>query len=247
MTRARRLTPWNLVALAALARLLLPVHPRTVAAEPPEARTSTAAGTVEGVVKYRPDPKRPWRFARYYVHESALAEAVVALEPSAGVALPPPAAAKTWTIDQLNYQFVPETLAIRAGDLVRISNSDEALHNVMTSDGGKPFNVNVARGQDFTHTFESAGGLKDPVRLGCVFHGGMRAWIYVFDHPWFQVTPTNGRFRFEQVPPGRYSIALVHPAGKLRWHKTIEVKAIEPLPVEIALSPDDEIVKPPEN
>src|SRR6185369_4449617 len=90
MTRARRLTPWHLVALATLARLLLPVQPQSLASEPPEARTSTAAGTVEGVVRYRPDPKRPWRFARYYVHESALAEAVVALEPSAGVALPPP-------------------------------------------------------------------------------------------------------------------------------------------------------------
>jgi hypothetical protein len=139
----------------------------------------------------------------------------------------------------VNFQFVPETLAIRAGDLVRISNSDEALHNVMTSDGGAPFNVNVARGQDFAHSFARAGGLKEPVRLGCVFHGGMRAWIYVFDHPWFQVTQVNGRFRFEQVPPGRYTLSLVHPAGKLRWHRDLEVKSDQPLALEIALSPDD--------
>src|SRR6266850_611886 len=200
------------------------------------------SGTVEGVIKYLPDSKRPWRFSRYYIQNPKtgfLAEAVVALERPGLGALAPPAPASKYTMDQLNYQFVPETLAIRAGDTVLISNSDDALHNVMTSDGGEPFNVNVVKGKEFAHTFNQAGGLGRPIRLGCVFHGAMRAWIYVFDHPWFQLTQKDGRFRLENVPAGEYTLGVVHPAGKLRRTQHIQVKANEANSLEISLSPDD--------
>jgi len=199
-------------------------------------------GTVEGVIKYVPDSKRPWRFSRYYIQNAKngfLAETVVALERPSLSALAPAAPASKYTMDQLNYQFVPETLAIRAGDTVVISNSDDALHNVMTSDGGEPFNVNVVKGKEFVHAFNKAGGLEHPVRVGCVFHGAMRAWIYVFDHPWFQLTQKDGRFRLQNVPAGEYTLGVVHPAGKLRRTQHIQVKANETNSFEISLSPDD--------
>jgi len=207
------------------------------------ARISAAeTGTVEGFIKYIPDSKRPWRFSRYYIQNTKdgfLAESVVALQRPGLDALAPAVPACKFTMDQLNYQFVPETLAIRAGDTVLISNSDDALHNVMTSDGGEPFNVNVVKGKEFAHTFKQAGGLERPVRLGCVFHGAMRAWIYVFDHPWFQLTHKDGRFRLENVPVGEYTLGVVHPAGKLRRAQHIRIKANETTPLEISLSPDD--------
>ena len=55
----------------------------------------------------------------------------------------------------------------------------------------------------------------------------MRAWIYVFDHPWFQLTRKDGRFRLENVPAGEYTLGVVHPAGKLRQSRQIKVKANE--------------------
>jgi plastocyanin len=199
-------------------------------------------GVVEGTVKYLADSTRPWKFSRYYIQNTKsglLAEAVVALEKPNLAALAPPRTPGKSTMDQINYQFVPETLAIRAGDTVLISNSDDALHNVMTSDGGQPFNVNVVKGKQFEHNFDHAGGLNEPVRLGCVFHGAMRAWIYVFDHPWFQLTQKDGRFRLENVPLGEYTLGVVHPAGKLRRTQRIQVKANETNPLDISLSPDD--------
>jgi len=200
------------------------------------------SATLEGTLTYQSDPKRPWRLSRYYIANpqgGGLAEAVVALEgPALGRSVAPPAG-KTVTVDQANFQFVPETVAIRAGDSVRIINSDEALHNVMTSDGSKPFSVSLVKGQEFTRIFDQAGGLPHPIRLGCVFHGAMRAWIYVFDHPWFAVTGRDGRFRFENVPPGTYMLAVVHPAGKLRCSHPVEFKPQETASVRVQLSPDD--------
>jgi plastocyanin len=200
------------------------------------------SGIIEGVVKYIPDSKRPWRFSRYYIQNPKngfLAETVVALERPGLGSLASATSHTNHRMDQINFQFVPETLAIRAGDTVLISNSDDALHNVMTSDGGSPFNVNVVKGKEFVHTFNQAGGLDHPVRLGCVFHGAMRAWIYVFDHPWFQLTQKDGRFHLDNVPIGEYTLGTVHPAGKLRRTQQIQVKANQTTPLEISLSPDD--------
>ena len=50
----------------------------------------------------------------------------------------------TTVIDQKDFRFIPETVAIRAGDSVKFTNSDPQLHNVRTSDGSstaktKPF------------------------------------------------------------------------------------------------------------
>ena len=243
---ASLLTVWLFIFAAARVESPSAAGQETSASDP-----APNTGIVEGRVRYRADEKRPWQFSRYYVQsakDGLLAEAVIALEGSALASYAPPSLPKTHTMEQVNYQFVPETMAIRAGDSVRISNSDEALHNVMTLDCGKPLNVSVAKGQEFTHTFDHAGGLGEPVRLSCVFHGGMRAWIYVFNHPCFKVTERDGRFCFENVPAGKYTLRVIHPAGKLRWNRRIEVKPNERTPLKITLSPDDLTgVKPKNN
>jgi plastocyanin len=199
-------------------------------------------GAIEGIVRYRADAQRPWLRSRYYVQNAAgdaLAETIVALDGPGLSAAAPPYTPRTFAMDQVNFQFVPETLAIRAGDSVRITNSDEALHNVMTPDGRAPFNLNIARTQEVTRVFERAGGLNEPIRLSCVFHGAMRAWIYVFDHPWFQLTGRDGRFHLDQIPTGAYALGLIHPSGKLQASRTIEVTSNHTTHVEITLSPDN--------
>jgi len=213
--------------------------------EKTEEGKADAGGIVEGVVRYRPDPGRIWRYSRYYVREPSdggLAEAVVVLGGAVPTGSVRDVPARTNTVDQVDFQFVPETLAIRAGDAVKFLNSDESIHNVMTSDGDEPFNVNMVKDGEFVHTFRQAGGVEKPIRLGCVFHGGMRAWVYIFDHPWFQVTGKDGRFRLESVPPGDYTIEMIHPAGKLQSSRRIAVKPRETTALVIEVSPDDVLV-----
>lgn len=204
---------------------------------------STAGlGTVEGLIQYHPEPDRPWKFSRYYIADAksgALAECVVALEGTNLIQSATQSSAGTQTVDQVNFQFVPETVALRVGDWLKVKNSDDALHNVMTSDGDHPFNVTVAKGQEFTQRFDQAGGLAHPLRLGCIFHGSMREWVYVFDNPWFEVTARDGRFRLVNVPPGTYTLAVAHPAGQLHWSQPITVKADRKESVNISLSPDN--------
>jgi len=197
-------------------------------------------GAIEGTVSYQADPARPWRYARYYVKQpktGELAEAVVALraKPLADVSR----AAETVTIDQQNFQFAPETVVIRRGDSVRFTNADAATHNVQSSSEIATFNVNMPGGGEQTIKFDKAGGVRQPVQVGCVFHSAMRAFIFVFDHPWYQLTQASGKFKLADVPAGEYELEMAHPAGGLAWRKRIEIKPSETLKVDIRVSPDD--------
>lgn len=202
-----------------------------------------ATGIIEGVVIYEADPKRRWRYGRYYIKDRKkgfLAEAVVALRgPALKQKARDAAAGATWNVDQENFRFVPETCAIRAGDTVKFSNSDPETHNVNSTSGLDQFNVNIGNGQEHSQTFRHAGGIRRPVRLGCVLHSGMRCWIFVFAHPYYQLTKADGRFRLEDVPAGRYELAMAHPAGELSWSEKVDVTAGQTVRVEIRVSPDD--------
>ncbi len=214
------------------------VAPGTVVAQNED---TAKGGTIEGVVTYEADSKRPWRYSRYYIKNrkaGLLAEAVVALESKSLDKTKRTTQPNTAVMDQQNFQFVPETLAIQAGDRVKFLNSDGVTHNVLTSHLYHSFNVNLGGGEVHIETFKKGGGIKRPYFLGCAYHSAMRAWIYVFNHPYFQMTKADGRFRLSDVPPGKYELKLVHPAGELSWSQKVNVEAGKTLKFEIKLSPD---------
>jgi plastocyanin len=191
-------------------------------------------------VIYAADPQHPWRLGRYYIKDTKtgrLAEAVVALSQRGLKADDPQRPAATITVDQKNFQFIPETSAIRAGDHVRFINSDDHTHNVKTSHPKFSFNVTMPVDGEQTETFQFAGGINQPYRIDCVLHSAMRAWIYVFDHPWFHVTTSEGDFEWKDVPAGEYRLGVVHPAGDLRHRQTIQVLAGQTLELAIVLHP----------
>jgi plastocyanin len=149
-----------------------------------------------------------------------------------------PAEPRTAVIDQKDMQFVPETTVLRAGDRVKFTNSDPSTHNVHSRASLHPFDVTIAHGEEAIETFGRAGGSRVPVPISCTFHGHMRAWIYVFDHPFFQLTGQAGRFRLDDVPAGEHRLEVVHPAGDLRSGRSVAVRAGETVEVEFLLSPD---------
>ena len=197
-------------------------------------------GTVEGVVAYQADASRPWRYARYYVKQAKtgeLAEAVVAIRAKA--VAENDRQPQTIVIDQHNFQFTPETAVIRRGDSVKFTNADQTTHNVQSNSEIATFNSNMPGGGEQVVRFDRAGGMRQPVMVGCVFHSAMRAYIFVFDHPWYQLTGANGRFRLADVPSGEYELEIAHPAGDLRTRKRITIKPGEVTQIDIRLTADD--------
>ena len=201
---------------------------------------STPRATIQGTVSYRADPDRRWRYSRYYIADTktgALAESVVALRVARTTKRPAAARVKTHTIDQIDFRFTPETSVMRLSDKIRFTNSDNRLHNIRTNDGLRPFNFNLNADSEHIQTFVRAGDTRKPIRIGCALHGGMRAWIYVFDHPWYHLTAQNGKYVLKHVPAGQYELRAVHPAGDFSWKKKITVRKNETLHIDIHLSP----------
>ncbi|MEZ6054708.1 MAG: carboxypeptidase regulatory-like domain-containing protein [Planctomycetaceae bacterium] len=231
---------WNCVVLMAFCL----ISRTNLTAE--ETADGPSSGVVKGRVIYLQDKERPWRYQRYYVKTSKsgdLAEAVVALRGQGLRDVPVVEKDVVPKIDQYNFRFVPETTAIRAGQSIRFTNSDSTTHNIRSVASIAPFNVNLEAEDEYVHRFERAGDLRSPITLGCVYHGGMRAWVYVFDHPFFKVTEQDGHFEFRGVPPGKYTLEMVHPAGQLRWKDTVVVTEKETVEVEIRVSPDQKTLK----
>ena len=124
-----------------------------------------------------------------------------------------------------------------SGDSVKFTNSDTATHNVRASGEIANFNVTMAAGSaGNTIKFDKAGGARRPVEIGCVFHSNMKAWVFVFDHPFYAVTKADGKFKLENVPAGEYELEVAHPAGGLMSQKKVTVKAGETVKVDVPLS-----------
>ena len=143
--------------------------------------------------------------------------AIVTLLP-AGAPLPMPD--QPAVMDQYAKQFVPAVLITRVGQPVEFRNSDDTLHNVHVDFDEKrepAFNVAIPTGGSYTYSFKHDGFY----RVGCDIHPAMAAMIYSTTTPFAALAAPDGRFAFDGVPPGAWTIT-VYAAGK-RLQRDVEV------------------------
>jgi plastocyanin len=131
-----------------------------------------------------------------------LQNVIVYLEDAPGAApathLPPV------VIDQVNCQYVPHVVALRAGQTLHVTTSDPTLHNVhglCTVNDAFNFAL-VAKGQSKDLAFTQP----ERFPLRCDVHPWMKAFVQVFPHPWFAVTGADGSFEIRGVPSGTYTL-----------------------------------------
>lgn len=224
--------------------LVLLISPCLLLADPP-----TTDVVVEGKVTYTGPLPRPIEvqeaMAKRYLVErdprtNRLKDAVVWI---VGAKAPPKRAAKEAVfVDQQNYFFIPHVVAVEAGQDVEFSNSDAANHGVRADckDARNCFNTITPPGRGHKVKFFAS---KDPVRIDCPLHGTMAAWIFVFDHPWFAVTKTDGTFKLPPLPPGTYTLHVRHASGGMVRKQPLIVKQGEPQRLAIEFGKDDLTVK----
>ena len=114
-------------------------------------------------------------------------------------------------LDQRGQRFVPHIVAIGVGGTVDFPNSDPFFHNVFSLSDVRSFDLGrYATGKSKAVRFDKPG----VVRVFCDIHAHMSAFIFVFAHPYFDVTDGAGRYRIDGVPPGTHALVL--------WNETIE-------------------------
>jgi hypothetical protein len=132
-------------------------------------------------------------------------------------------------IDQPVCMFVPHALALRQGQTLLVKNSASITHSFKyggTPDVNPGANDSIPAGKSLTIT-----GLKVdryPITVECALHPWMKAWIRVYDHPYFAVTDSDGKFEIKLAPAGSYQLMAWHSTGWLggaqgRAGKTISI------------------------
>jgi plastocyanin len=122
-------------------------------------------------------------------------------------------------MDQRNETFVPHVLAVTTGTTVDFPNSDRIYHNVFSLSKVARFDLGRYEvGHSKSVRFDRPG----IVRVFCEIHSHMNAFILVFSHPFFAMTDGDGRYRIDNVPPGRYSVVA--------WNEGVTT---EPRPVTV--------------
>ena len=113
------------------------------------------------------------------------------------------------TLTQEGCMYTPHVIGVMAGQNVDIKNSDPTNHNIHPMPANNPdFNQSQPPGSGaIDHSFAREEVL---VPVKCNIHPCMRAYIGVVSNPFFAVTGDDGTFTIKGLPPGTYTIEVVH-------------------------------------
>lgn len=129
---------------------------------------------------------------------------------------------KPHLVDQVGCEYVPYVSAVMANQKILVRNSDPVLHNVHpipAVKGNEEKNIaQLPKGKDLEFTFAKE---EQFLRFKCDVHPWMFSYVTVLNHPFHAVSETDGTFKIENLPAGKYTIEANHrKAGK----QTMEVE-----------------------
>ena len=142
--------------------------------------------------------------------------------------------------DQQGCTFVPHAMVVRAGQKVKIWNSDDAAHNTNTKaivNGG--FNQLVKNGDKSGNVqlvYKKAE--KQPIAVGCDFHTWMKAYHFPVDHPFAAVSKADGTFEIKDIPPGKYRFKIWHSGKYLERRVDVVITPGSPTKMDFSYSAD---------
>jgi plastocyanin len=123
-------------------------------------------------------------------------------------------------MDQVQLSFVPDLLIVRSGYPVEFRSSDDELHNINIKNSQtqeQAFNVAIPPDATYEYTFRNPGFYD----VRCDIHPPMNAQIFVAETPHVVVAEPDGRFAFEGIPPGAYTLSVY--VGGRRHEQPIQV------------------------
>ena len=108
-------------------------------------------------------------------------------------------------LDQKGCLYAPRVVALMTNQPLEIHNSDATIHNIhaMPKTNSEWNKAQPAGGAVLKTSFPKP---ELAIPFMCNVHPWMRAFVFVFDHPYFAVTAADGKFALTNVPPGTYKV-----------------------------------------
>jgi hypothetical protein len=111
-------------------------------------------------------------------------------------------------LDQKNCQYTPHVVTLQAKQPLKVTTSDETTHNIHPQPkNNKEWNKSQPpKGEPIVETFARA----EVIPVKCNQHPWMKAFIGVFNSPFYAVTDKEGKYEIKGLPPGEYTIEAWH-------------------------------------
>ena len=125
---------------------------------------------------------------------------------------------ETVEMDQKACVFIPRVLGAQVGQPLKFLNSDPMAHNVHGfAQKAKPWNISLSvKGTSRSVKVDKPESM---IEIKCDIHPWMRAYVGVFDHPYFALSGADGSFTLKNVPPGEYTVEAWHERFGTRSQK----------------------------
>ena len=120
------------------------------------------------------------------------------------------------TIDNENCMFKPHVAIGHVGQNIVAKNSDPVMHNThlkLAANGRDGGNIALPPAGQAVEKQLRTKGLTN---VTCDAHDWMKAYLYVTDNPYATVTDEDGKFKFDDVPAGTYTVRF--------WHERMPAK-----------------------
>ncbi|HJR63446.1 MAG TPA: carboxypeptidase regulatory-like domain-containing protein [Gemmatimonadaceae bacterium] len=127
-------------------------------------------------------------------------------------------ASRRFEITNRRCELEPRVQAAIAGGMLNVRNTDRLTHRTRFLRAGSDSVLERVRHSDAGQVVpvETVLGRPGRVEVRSDLYPWMRAWIQVFDHPYFAVTSRDGAFSIDSIPPGTYTLYV--------WHERYGVK-----------------------
>lgn len=129
------------------------------------------------------------------------------------------------TLQHRECSYLPRVMGIRVNQKLMIENQDPTAHNTHPTPkvNGEWNQSQAAYGPPFMKTFALA---EPAIIFRCNQHPWERAFVGVFDHPFFATSNEFGSFEIQGIPAGAYKIVA--------WHETLGQQEFE-----VSLAPSE--------
>ena len=112
-------------------------------------------------------------------------------------------------LDQKGCMYHPRVQGVRVGQRLLVGNGDPVTHNVRSFPvANRAFNFGQPpEVEPRERVFERA---ERAIEVQCDFHSWMHAYIFVMDHPFFDVSKDDGTYSIDGLPPGEFTLEVWH-------------------------------------
>ena len=121
----------------------------------------------------------------------------------------------------------PNVQAVVVGTTMNVINDEKVLHKLVFTKLGTHDTLTITpffnAGQMVaSERLAKAAGI---VEVRCTRHPWTRAYIAVFDHPYFAVTERLGNFKIDSLPPGSYKLMIWSPGDAKPVERQVQITA----------------------